>query len=79
MKDFIKKHKMFIILITISIVIFVGFFFKSNGMEECNEYNLGLGIVNTDYLNMRTGLGIKYKSIDVLTKNEYVRIFRKNW
>ena len=45
------------------------------GMEDYETVSESYGIVNTEYLNMRTGSGINYDSITVLRKNEYVRIF----
>ena len=46
-------------------------------MEQFEEPSFTLGVVNTNYLNMRTGPNITFKSIDILTKNEYIRIFAK--
>ena len=46
-------------------------------MDEYESVDYSYGIVNTEYLNMRTGAGINFNSITVLTKNEYVRIFAK--
>ena len=44
-------------------------------MTEYEKIDYNLGIVNTDYLNMRSGSNINFDAIDLLTKNEYVRIF----
>ena len=47
------------------------------GMQNYEPVDFSLGIVNTEYLNMRSGAGINFKAIDLLNKNEYVRIFGK--
>lgn len=77
MKDFILKNKITIILISIILILIVSLFATSFGMEDYQQTDYSLGIVNTEYLNMRTGAGINYNSIGVLNKNEYVRIFGK--
>lgn len=46
-------------------------------MDAYESVEHSLGIVNTDYLNMRSGAGIDFTSIDLLNRNEYVRIFGK--
>ena len=77
MKDFIFKNKITIILISIIFILLISLFAKSFGMEDSESIDYTLGIVNTDYLNMRTGSGINFNSITVLNRNEYVRIFAK--
>lgn len=77
MKDFISKNKITIILTAIILVLLVSLFATAFGMEDYQPTDYSLGIVNTEYLNMRTGAGINYNSICVLNKNEYVRIFGK--
>lgn len=77
MKDFILKNKVTIILIFIILVLTVSLFASSFAMEEYQTVDYSLGIVNTEYLNMRTGAGINFNSLGVLNKNEYVRIFGK--
>lgn len=77
MKDFIFKNKFIILLISIIIVLAVSLFATCFGMEDYEQLDYSLGIVNTEYLNMRTGAGINFNSITVLEKNDYVRIFGK--
>lgn len=77
MKDFILKNKFIILLISIIIVLAVSLFATCFGMEDYEQLDYSLGIVNTEYLNMRTGAGINFNSITVLEKNDYVRIFGK--
>lgn len=77
MKEFVLKNKITIILSAIILVLLVSLFATSFGMENVENVDVSLGIVNTDYLNMRSGAGINFKSIDLLKKNEYVRIFGK--
>lgn len=77
MKSFLLKNKLILILSSIILVLLISLFTKSFGMEGYETVDYSLGIVNTDYLNMRSGAGINYTSIDLLNKNEYVRIFGK--
>ncbi len=77
MKKFILENKITIVLISIILILLVSLFAKSFGMEDYQTLDFSLGIVNTDYLNMRSGAGINFKSVDLLKRNEYVRIFGK--
>jgi len=77
MKSFLLKNKLILILSFIILILLISLFTKSFGMESYETVSYSLGIVNTDYLNMRSGAGINYTSIDLLNKNEYVRIFGK--
>ena len=77
MKNFIFKNKFTLILIAIICILLISLFATSFGMDDYEEVEKSLGIVNTDYLNMRTGAGINFNSITVLNRNEYVRIFGK--
>lgn len=77
MKNFILKNKIAILLCSIILILTVSLFATSFGMENYETVDSSLGIVNTDYLNMRSGSGINFKSIDLLKRNEYVRIFGK--
>ncbi len=77
MKDFIIKNKIIILLISIIIVLSISLFATCFGMDAYETVEYAYGIVNTDYLNMRTGSGINFDPITVLKKNEYVRIFAK--
>lgn len=77
MKNFILKNKITILLISIILILLASLFTKVFGMEDYQTTDFSLGIVNTEYLNMRSGAGINYNSIGLLNKNEYVRIFGK--
>ena len=74
MKDFIFKYKMFLLILIITIFSIL-LITQSFAMTEYEKIDYNLGIVNTDYLNMRSGSNINFDAIDLLTKNEYVRIF----
>ena len=74
MKDFILKYKMFLLILIITIICIL-LITQSLAMSEYEKIDYNLGIVNTDYLNMRSGSNINFDAIDLLTKNEYVRIF----
>ena len=74
MKDFILKYKMFLLILIITIFSIL-LITHSLAMSEYEKTDYNLGIVNTDYLNMRSGSNINFDAIDLLTKNEYVRIF----
>lgn len=77
MKKFLLNNKLSIILTFIVLLLAVSLFATCFGMDNYETVDFSLGIVNTNYLNMRNGPGINFNSIDVLTKNEYVRIFGK--
>ncbi len=77
MKKNIFKNKIMILLISIIIILTLSLFATCFGMDEYETVDYAYGIVNTDYLNMRTGAGITFDSMTVLTRNEYVRIFAK--
>ena len=77
MKDFIFKNKFIIILISIVLILTVSLFATCFGIDDYEKLDCSFGIVNTEYLNMRTGAGINHDAITLLNKNEYVRIFGK--
>lgn len=77
MKNFLFKNKLLIFLISSNLILLISLFATCFGMEDYETVSESYGIVNTEYLNMRTGSGINYDSITVLRKNEYVRIFGK--
>ncbi len=77
MKAFFQKNKFIIFIFFIVCVMEALIFSSCLGMQEGETSNLSLGIVNTDYLNLRTGPGIDFDSICFLTKNQYVRIYGK--
>ncbi len=77
MKDFLLKNKIIIALCSIILILIITLFTSSFAMDPYEKVDFSLGIVNTDYLNMRSGSGINFDSISILTKNEYVRIYGK--
>ena len=77
MKNFILKNKIIILLISIIIILSISLFATCFGMDSYEAVNYDYGIVNTEYLNMRTGSGIDFAPVTILKKNEYVRIFAK--
>ena len=77
MKYFILKYKMFLLILIITIFSIL-LITQSLAMTEYEKIDYNLGIVNTDYLNMRSGSNINFDAIDLLTKNEYVRNFITN-
>jgi len=77
MKNFLSNNKIVLILTFIILVLLVSLFATCFGMEDYQTLDFSFGIVNTDYLNMRSGAGINYDSIDLLKKNEYVRVYGK--
>lgn len=77
MKNFILKNKFIIFLFFIVCIIEISIFSICFGMDEIEQVEFNYGIVNTDFLNLRTGPGIKFDSIDMLTKNEYICIHGK--
>ena len=77
MKNFFLENKIIIFLISIIIILTISLFATCFGMDDYENVEYSLGIVNTDYLNMRTGSGITFDSITLLKRNEYVRIFGK--
>ena len=77
MKDFLLKNKIVIGLCSILLILIITFFNSSFAMDPYENVDFSFGIVNTDYLNMRSGTGINFDPISILTKNEYVRIYGK--
>ena len=77
MKDFFINNKLVISLVFIILLLAISLFATAFGMQNYEPVDFSLGIVNTEYLNMRSGAGINFKAIDLLNKNEYVRIFGK--
>lgn len=77
MKKFLSENKLLIILCSIILILIASIFASCFAMDPYEKVDFSLGIVNTDYLNMRSGTGINFDSISILTKNEYVRIYGK--
>ena len=67
--------KKIIFLLTLIIIIFcMG---NSFAMTHYEELDFVTGIVTASALNVRTGPGTNYKSIGLVYKNEYIRVFAK--
>ena len=77
MKNFFYENKIIIVLCSIILILTASLFASSFAMDSYESVDYSLGIVNTKYLNMRSGAGINFNPISVLTKNEYVRIYGK--
>lgn len=77
MKNFFLKHKFLIFILFFVCILEIGIFSICFGTEEIEATNFNLGIVSTDYLNLRTGPGTNFESINILNKNQYVRIYGK--
>lgn len=71
--------KKIIFLLTLILTIGIG----SNifAISNYEELNFVTGIVTASALNVRSGPGTNYKSVGLVYKNEYVRVFAKigNW
>lgn len=77
MKKFLSENKLLIVLCSIILILIASIFASCLAMDPYEKVDFSLGIVNTDYLNLRSGAGITFDSISILTKNEYVRIYGK--
>ena len=66
-----------IILCCLTLFLIISIVSISFGMVEPETPDFTLGVVNTDFLNLRTGPGIDFDSIGILTKNAYLRIYGK--
>lgn len=77
MKKFFIENKIIISICFLVLILIISIFVHSFAMNDFETINYSLGIVNTDYLNMRSGAGINFDSISLLKRNEYVRLFGK--
>ena len=66
MKNFILENKVCIFLTFIIIVLIISLFATCFGMDDYEIVEHAYGIVNTDYLNMRSGSGINFESISLI-------------
>ncbi len=68
-------------LLTVSMLTLLLFVFLNSTNTEAMTYyenvNFVTGMVTASALNVRCGPGTKYKSIGMIYKNEYVRVFAK--
>ena len=77
MKEFIHKNRILLLLCFVILILVISLFATCFGIEENSNNQQSLGIVTAKHLNMRTGAGINFSAIDILNKNEYVKIFGK--
>jgi len=73
MKKSVIVFSCIVFLFTLCLCIFP----VSIGMEDYENVEFSLGLVSANYLNLRAGPGTNFKSIDVLKKNEQLRIYSK--
>ena len=72
--SFFKKNKFKILGISFLIIILLGIFSKSLGVEA-ESTNFKDGKVNVACLNVRCGPGVQYKKIGKIYKDEYIQVF----
>ena len=79
----LKLNKKTIVLTSFILVVllFFTFFNQTLGMTHYQETGFVTGLVTATALNVRSGPGITYKSIGMVYKNEYIRVFARigNW
>lgn len=72
--NFLKKNKFKILGISLCIIIFLGIFSKTLGVEA-EEVNFKTGKVNVKCLNVRCGPGVQYDKIGKIYKDDYIEVF----
>lgn len=72
--NFLKKNKFKILGISLFIIMFLGIFSKTLGVET-EEVNFKKGKVNVKCLNVRCGPGIQYDKICKIYKDDYIEVF----
>ena len=65
------------IIFLLTLIMTIGISSNSFAMSHYEELNFVTGIVTASALNVRSGPGTSYKSIGLVYKNEYVRVFAK--
>ena len=80
-KSSINKKTIVLISIILAILLFFTFFNQTLGMTHYQETYFVTGLVTASALNVRAGPGKTYKSIGLVYKNEYIRVFARigNW
>ena len=80
-KNNISKKTIVLISIILAILLFLAFFNQTLGMTHYQETDFVTGLVTASALNVRAGPGKTYKSIGLVYKNEYIRVFARigNW
>ena len=71
----IKKKKMLIIVMSISIGIFAIMITKSFAMQSYYKVDFQTGLVTATNLYVRSGPGTGYKIVTSVPKNTYIRVF----
>lgn len=69
--------KKIVLLSCIIISIAISIFSISLGMQDAEISDIVMGSINATYLNIRSGPGVGFKSIDVLKKSDLVQIYGK--
>ena len=79
--NFLKKNKITIIVLLITIFFAISIYSICFGMEEIQNLDFNVGQVTASKLNVRRGPGIKYETVGILSKDAYIRVFAKigNW
>lgn len=72
--SFFKKNKFKILGISLCIILFLGMFSKSLGVEA-QDVNFKIGKVNVKCLNVRCGPGVQYNKIAKIYKDDYIEVF----
>ena len=69
--------------ITISLILFIMVILStnniSNAMTHYQTVGTTTGLVTASALNVRQGPGTNYKIVTMIYKNEYIRIFARDW
>ena len=79
--NIMKKRGILILNLSCLLVIFLGVLYSTFGMQHYQVIDFSTGIVTATKLNVRQGPGMKFKVVDTVKKNEYIRVFAKigNW
>ena len=70
----IKNKKMLKIIMGVTFVIVVGVVSTSFGMQSYYKVDFSTGLVTATTLNVRSGLGVGYRVVATVNKNEYIRV-----
>lgn len=73
----IKKFNIKLLLTILLFLVLIFISNKSTAMLHYQTVGTPTGIVTASSLNIRQGPGTTYKSITIVSKNEYIRIFAK--
>ena len=73
------KIKKLIISLILFIMVILSTNNISNAMTHYQTVATTTGIVTASALNVRQGPGTNYKIVTMIYKNEYIRIFARDW